>query len=486
MEQNACLPCLPRLNPPFLKNFSRGQRSPAVTRSGTLYFPIWLAYATGALEQDGHDLDLIDAIADDLTPEQVADRIDSFDPGLIILETSTPSIESDVETADLLTRQGRFTVLVGTHPSALPAQTISLGSRFHGVVTGEYEIPLLELARRLESCISIEGVPGLSLRNGSGSSPPAESGLLSDLDSLPFVSSVYARHLDVSRYNNPNALHPQVMIMGGRGCPHGCSFCVFPQTLQGRAMRCRSIENIVAEMRWVEDNLSDVRAVFFEDDTISVNRKRLRELACAIREEGLTISWTANMRADVDFDTLLNCREAGLRSVCVGFESGSDLILETMRKAITTTTMRQFARDARKAGILVHGCFMVGIQGETRETMEQTLEFALDLDPDTAQFYPLMVYPGTEAYREAMAKGNLSGGSWRNWLTDNGLHNCVVRTDSLSGRELVDFCDYARRRFYLRPRYMLRKGWHCVIDADERRRTLKAFGTFRKHIFRRS
>jgi len=474
------------LNPPFLKNFSRGQRSPAVTRSGTLYFPIWLAYATGALEQAGHDLDLIDAVADDLTLEQVVDRIDSFDPGLIILETSTPSINSDVETADLLTGPGRFTVLVGTHPSALPAQTISLGSRFQGVVTGEYELPLLELARRLESGIDIAGVPGLFLRDGSVYSPPTEGALLSDLDSLPFVSSVYERHLDVSRYNNPNALHPQVMVMGGRGCPHGCSFCVFPQTLQGRAMRCRSIENIVAEMRWVEDNLSYVRAVFFEDDTISVNRERLKELASAIREEGLTISWTANMRADVDFDTLLSCREAGLRSVCVGFESGSDLILRTMRKGITTATMRQFMHDARKAGILVHGCFIVGMQGETSETMERTLEFALELDPDTVQFYPLMVYPGTEAYREADAKGNLAGGSWRNWLTDDGLHNCVVRTESLSSRELVDFCDHARRRFYLRPRYVIRKAWHCVIDADECRRTLKAFGTFRKYIFRRS
>jgi radical SAM superfamily enzyme YgiQ (UPF0313 family) len=475
------------LNPPFLKNFSRGQRSPAVTRSGTLYFPIWLAYATGALEQAGHELDLIDAVASNLTLEQVVDRIDSFDPGLIILETSTPSIESDVETADLLTGPGRFTVLVGTHPSALPSETISLGSIFHAVVIGEYELPLLELARRLESGIPIAGVPGLSLRDRGVSSPPAQKcGLLSDLDSLPFVSSVYDRHLDVSRYNNPNALHPQVMVMGGRGCPHGCSFCVFPQTLQGRAMRYRSIENIVAEMRWVEDNLGYVRAVFFEDDTISVNRERLRKLACAIREEGLTISWTANMRADVDFDTLLSCREAGLRSVCVGFESGSDLILQTMRKAITTTTMRQFARSARKAGILVHGCFMVGIPGETGETMEQTLEFALDLDPDTAQFYPLMVYPGTEAYREAAAKGHLTGGPWRNWLTVDGLHNCVVRTESLSSRELVDFCDHARRRFYLRPRYLLRKAWHCFVDADERRRTLKAFGTFRKYIFRRS
>jgi radical SAM superfamily enzyme YgiQ (UPF0313 family) len=275
------------------------------------------------------------------------------------------------------------------------------------------------------------------------------------------------------------------MVMGGRGCPFGCSFCVFPQTLTGRRLRQRSVEDMVGEMLWVERNMPRVRAVFFEDDTISADRERLRRLAAEMRRRGVSISWTANMRADVDYETLRACREAGLRTVCVGFESGSPGLLRNMGKGIDPDTMRDFARAARKAGVLFHGCFMVGIRGETAETMRQTLDLALELDPDTAQFYPLMVYPGTRAYREAERDGNLVPATWRDWLDREGLHSCVVRTGELSPRELVEFCDYARRRFYLRPRYLLRKLLSSVVDSDERHRILKAFGTFWRHLLGR-
>ena len=249
--------------------------------------------------------------------------------------------------------------------------------------------------------------------------------------------------------------------------------------------RFRSVEDVVGEMLWVEENMPGVRAVFFEDDTISVNRRRLRELAAEMRRRGVSISWTANMRADVDYETLLACRKAGLRTVCVGFESGSPHLLRNMGKGITPDQMRSFARNARRAGVLFHGCFMVGIRGETAETMEQTLRLALELDPDTAQFYPLMVYPGTRAYSEAREDGNLLPTSWREWLDGEGLHSCVVRTEELSPDQLVEFCNYARRHFYLRPRYILRKLLASIRDPDERHRTLKAFGTFWRYLFGR-
>jgi anaerobic magnesium-protoporphyrin IX monomethyl ester cyclase len=476
------------VNPPFLKSYSRGQRSPAVTKSGTLYYPIWLAYATGALQDAGHEMDLIDAPADSLGAEEVLDRINRFAPGLVIVETSTPSIVSDAAFADSACCAGRTVVLVGTHPSALPRETLELGSSFSAVVKGEYELPLTGLAAELDSGGDPSRVPGLLLRGRAGCEPldTGKAGFLQDLDALPFVSTIYARFLDIPKYNNPNALHPQVMIMGGRGCPFGCTFCVFPQTLQGRGFRHRSIANIVDEMLWVESHLPAVRAIFFEDDTISVDTGRLRELAGAMIAAGVRISWTSNMRATVDCETLSLCRRAGLRSVCVGFESGSDAMLRSMGKGITVEDSRSFAASAKKAGVLVHGCFMVGTAGETRETMQETLDLALEIAPDTAQFYPMMVYPGTEAYRQAAEAGNITAGSFREWLTPDGLHNCVVKTGQLSSDDLVDFCDATRRRFYLRPGYVLRKLWRSLLDPDERRRTLKAFSTFRRYLFRSS
>jgi len=473
------------LNPPFLPRFSRGQRSPAVTRSGTLYYPIWLSYAVGALEQAGHEVLYLDAPAECIDLEEVLRRVEAFSPEMAVVETSTPSIRNDVDAADELEGRGIPTFLVGTHPSALPEETLAMGARFSGLVVGEYEMPLVGAAAALQEGSELESVPGLHLRRPGGSVSTGPGRRVKDLDSLAFVSGVYARHLPIRSYNNPNALHPQVMILGGRGCPNYCSFCVFPQTLTGRTVRMRSISNIVAEMRWIEENMPGVKAVFFEDDTLSADTDRLRALAGAIAEAGVSISWTANMRANVDYETLAACRKAGLRSVCTGFESGVPGLLGRMRKGVDIDTMRRFTADARRAGVLVHGCFLFGIEGETAETMEQTLRFALELDPDTAQFYPLMVYPGTEAYREAEAAGHLSQACWRDWLGPEGLHNCVIRTDSLSGAEIAEFCDRARQKFYLRPGYIARKAFRSLADRDERRRTMMAFKSFRHHLLPR-
>lgn len=472
------------LNPPFLPGFSRGQRSPAVTRSGCLYYPIWLSYAVAALEQAGHDVQFIDAPAMDLSAGNVMEIVRGFRPSLVVVETSTPSIHDDVVMADDLTAAGFTVLLVGTHPSALPEETLALGSSFRGVVAGEYERPLLAAAEALAGAMPLEIVPGLVLRTPEGfvATPGAEP--LEDLDSLPFVSSVYARHLPVRRYSNPNALHPQVMIMGGRGCPNRCSFCVFPQTLTGHRFRPRSPGNIVDEVEWVAENMREVRAVFFEDDTMTADKTRLSALALEMLRRGVKLSWSCNMRADMDFKTLSLCRKAGLRTVCVGFESGSDEMLSAMGKNLTTARMRVFASDCARARVRVHGCFMVGTRGETRSTMEKTLKFALELNPDTAQFYPLMVYPGTLAYRYACQDGCLIPSSFRDWLKPDGTHNCVVRTGELTPDDLVEFCRHARRRFYLRPRYILGKLRRTMGDTDELRSVLLALRTFRRHMLR--
>lgn len=476
------------LNPPFLPYFSRGQRSPAVTRSGTLYYPIWLSYAVGSLEKAGHTVQLIDSPAMELSTEQTLKRILDFGPELIVVETSTPSIINDTEIADTLASKGITVFIAGTHPSALPEETVRLGSFFTGAILGEYEKPLLSIAEALSSSGKLQGIPGTAVRCSPGEAivvtPP--DGFIEELDSLPFVSSVYSKHLPVERYNNPNALHPQVMIMGGRGCPNRCTFCVFPQTLTGRVYRSRSKENVVEEMLWVQQNMPGVKAVFFEDDTIAADTSRLRSLAKEMIKRGVTISWTCNMRASVDLETLKICRSSGLRSVCVGFESGSDEILRSMKKGLSTERMKQFAADAASAGILVHGCFLFGIPGETRATAETTLEFALKLNPDTAQFYPLMVYPGTDAYSEVSRAGLLAATSWRDWLKEDGTHACVVRTSDMTPDELVEFCNYARRKFYLRFSYILRKAWRSLFDRGEMHRTILAFKTFRKHLFRRN
>lgn len=476
------------LNPPYLKNFSRPQRSPAVTKSGTLYFPMWLAYAVGVLEEAGHQVDFIDAPADGHDLEYVTGRTKKLDPELIVCDTSTPSIYNDVSVAGGLKDActSAFVVLTGTHVSALPEETLKIDARIDAVAIHEYEKTLLELAETLTNKGNITGVAGLSFQdNGEITHNPLRP-YMEELDELPFVSKVYKKFLNIENYFNPNALFPMVTITTSRGCPFKCTFCVYPQTLMGRGYRLRSVENVVDEIEYIVNNFPRAKAIFFEDDTLTVNKKRCVELSESLIERGIGISWTANARVGLDLETMKKMKAAGCRSFCVGFESGNQGILDNMKKSSKVELMFDFMDNAKKAGILVHGCFLAGLPGETKDTMRETLELAKKLQPDTVQFYPVMVYPGTEAYDWYKEKGLLITDDFSKWITPGGLHNTVVKTEDLSPADLVKFCDDARREFYLRPSYLAYKLKQMLFHPEEIKRTLKSGRTFVKYLLKGS
>ncbi len=476
------------LNPPFFRKYSREQRSPAVTKSGTLYYPMWLSFGAAYLEKMGNEILLLDAPADDLDLETVKARALEYKPGMLVVSTSTPSIYNDIDIAQKLKNVlgDPFTVLVGTHVSAEPEESLELGPNVDAVARREFETILADLAAALDRGEDLSKVEGITYRsNGQILSTP-DAPLLEDLDEIPHVSKIYKRFLDIKKYFNPNARYPMVTLITSRGCAYDCSFCVYPQTFSGNKLRYRSTADVIEELKYVVDAFPEMKGIFFEDDTLTTNRSRCRELCRAIIDSGLKISWTANCRADMDYETLSIMKRAGCRTVCVGFESGSQKILDDIRKGADTAKMEQFMVDARRAGILVHGCFIAGLPGDTRETMEETLELAKRIMPDTAQFYPLMTYPGTVAYKGFVEAGMLAAETYSDWLTDEGLHNCVVRTETLTPREIVEFCDRARREFYLRPRYLAYKLKQVITRPSEIPRTLKAAQTFFKYLFRGS
>jgi radical SAM superfamily enzyme YgiQ (UPF0313 family) len=259
-----------------------------------------------------------------------------------------------------------------------------------------------------------------------------------------------------------------------------------PQTLQGHKYRKRSIESIVQEFLYIRDNFPNVKEIMIEDDTLTADKKRCRELSEAlIATGGHRIPWSANSRADVDYDTMCLMRKAGCRLFCVGFESGEQSILDNIEKGITLDKIYDFISNARRAGILIHGCFMVGNRGETRETLQKTLKFAKELNPDTAQFYPIMAYPGTSDYEYFKEKGWVVSQDFRKWLTSDGLHSSVVSNPSLTYEELVKFCDRARKEFYLRPAYIFSKFRQMIAYPQEAKRIIKAGFTFMKYLFKR-
>lgn len=469
--------------------FSRASRSPAVTKSSTLYYPFFLAYATGVLEDDSFDVTLIDAPAQGLNRRQTIEKIKHLHPDIVICETSTPSIENDLEViAELKKASPAFIVAVGTHVSALPDEVLNNSPALDAIARREYEYTVRDLARKIKedrTTANLTEIKGLSFRNNGQIRHNPDRPLIENLDELPFVSRVYRDHLrgHINSYFYGANLHPVVAILSGRGCPHRCAYCVYPQTMTGHKYRLRTVTNVVDELEFIKRQLPEVREIFLEDDTLTVNSQRAQALSQEIIDRNLKITWSTNSRADADFQTLKIMHKAGCRLLCVGFESSSQQVLDKLQKHINQDRFIKFRKDAARAGLLIHGCFMYGNEGETHETMKQTLALAKKLNCDTAQFYPIMVYPGTRAYDDYKKQGLINTQKYSEWLTSDGLHNCVVSLPGISNQELVNFCNFSRRQFYLRPRYIASKLTQIVTRPRETKRIMRASGTMLKYLF---
>lgn len=477
------------LNAPYHPKFSRSQRSPAVIKSGVMYYPIWLAYATGVLEQEGFNVRLLDAPAEGYDLQYVLDFCEQFRPSLLVIDTSTPSIYNDIRVAEAIReRLGEiFVLMVGPHVTAQPVESLNAGGVVNAVARGEYDYTVRDVARALDGDGDMSTVLGLTYKDQDGEiHANPDRPLILDLDSLPFVSEVYKRHLKVENYFYSITQYPEVAIITGRGCPYHCTYCVWPQTITGHGYRKRSIENVADEFEYVARELPQVKEIFIEDDTLTVDQRRSVALSKELIRRGNQLAFTANSRADITFETLDNLRQAGLRLVCVGFESGDQQVLDNIKKQIKVEQFYQFRDDARRAKVLVHGCFMAGNPGETPATLQKTLELAKRLNPDTAQFFPVMLYPGTEAYETAVNQGYLNTRDFDRWLTEDGLHRTLIEMPGLSATEITEWCDQARRSFYLRPRFIFSKLWEIVSRPKEIRRIFKASQTFFRYLFRPS
>jgi len=454
-----------------------------------MYYPIWLAYATGVLEQDGFNVKLVDAPAAGHDLPCVLNLADEFRPRMVVIDTSTPSIYNDVEVAEAIKRRipDAFILFVGTHVSALPEATLRISSIVDAVARGEYDYTVRDLARLLDGGGDLGTILGLSYRDGAGVIVHnTDRSLIEDLDALPFVSRVYGRHLDVEDYFYSITRYPEMTIIAGRGCPYHCTYCLWPQTLTGCGYRRRSAASVAEEFEFIARKFPQIKEVFIEDDTLTVSEAYSVALAEALIHNGNRLPFTANSRADVSFKTLSCLKQSGLRLLCVGFESGDQNVLDTLGKGIKVEQFYRFREDARQARVLIHGCFMAGSPGETRESLAKTLSLAKRLNPDTVQFFPLMVYPGTQAYEWARDNDCLTTEDFREWLTPDGLHVSTLNLPNLPAGDVVAWCDDARRSFYLRPRYMLAKLWEMVSHPREAPRILKAARVFARYLFRPS
>jgi radical SAM superfamily enzyme YgiQ (UPF0313 family) len=487
------------LNPPFHPRFSREQRSPAVTKSGTLYYPKWLATAAGVAIKNGHEVDLVDAPAAGFSVQAVIDRIAAKNIEAVVCDTSTPSILNDVSVMNALSAANPklHTLMVGRHVSSLPKETLAMSDSLQAVAIREYEYTVRDWLEAKACGADLSQVDGLVYRDSKSGEIVAnkQRAAIHNLDELPFVSEVYKRYLHTPDYFYGHSLWPLVVFDTSRGCPYHCSFCVYPQTFSGHTMRYRSVGNVADEFEFVAREMPEIKTVMLEDDTFIVSKPRTLELANELIRRGNKLPFDANCRADIgaDVELLSTLHKAGARLFCVGFESGDVEVINGMKKnnddrrdAKYHEEAHKFVRRCQESQIMVHGCFMVGNLNETPASMEKTLSFAKALRPDTAQFFPIMVYPGTVAYQEAKKRDYIQIEDWGAWLTKDGLHNSVVTLPNITHEQLVSFCDRARRSFYLAPRYLLYKLKQSLKDPRELQRNVKGFLTLSKYLLKGS
>ncbi len=456
------------LNPPSYKGFDggAGSRYQARREIRSFWYPTWLAYPAGMIKKSR----LVDAPAEGLNTEDVVRLAEDFD--LIAMSTSTPTVSHDVKLVETLKDKYPKIIigLVGPHTMVRPIETMGLSRELDFVTTGEFDYSITAIA----SGIPFQKINGLIFRDKNGLTRTPDRPLLENLNELPFVSPIYARDLNIENYYNGYLLHPYVSLYTGRGCRARCTYCLWPQTISGHAYRVRSIQNVYEEMQLAKHLFPYVKEFFFDDDTLTEEPERAAALAKMLKPLGIT--WSCNARANVRKDILRVLKDCGLRLLTVGFESGNQKILNNIKKGIHITQAREFMKATKDLGILVHGAFILGLPGETAETIEETMQFALELDPYSIQVSLVAPYPGTEIYEQGMRKGWIKQEGVQ--LLNNGVQNAVISYEDLSSEYIFESIERFYRKFYLRPRPILRILKEMLQDKHEFFRRVREGGEF--------
>ena len=406
----------------------------------SFWYPTWLAQAAAMVE----GAKLIDAPPHRLGFDDIVDDLKAHE--LIVIHTSTPSFKSDCKTATMIKEINPSAVVgfIGAKVAVQPQESLAACPAVDFVARSEYEFTVQELAggRRWS------GIKGMSFRNKAGTIVHNEErDVLMDMDRLPSVLPVYKRDLDVTNYFGGYLKHPYMSWYTGRGCKSRCTFCLWPQTIGGHKYRVRSVATVVEEAKYVQREFPQVREIFFDDDTLTDNIARVEELA---RELGkLGIAWSCNAKANVPRKTLEILKDNGLRLLLVGYESGNQKILHNIKKGMLVDVARRFAKDCHELGILVHGTFILGLPGETRETIEETLEFAKQVNPRTLQVSLAAPYPGTFLYSQAKQNGWFAEDI--DLLTDDGTQIAPLNYPKLGHSEIFQSVEDFYKKFYFRP-----------------------------------
>ena len=468
------------LNPPSFEGFDggAGSRYQARREIRSYWYPTWLAQPAALVP----DSKLVDAPPVGLSLDDIIPLARGYD--LVVVHTSSPTFASDVKVAEALKAENPAVVVgfVGSKVAVQPERSLAASSAIDFVAREEFDYTIAEVAEGRP----LASVAGLSFLNPNGQAvhnPGRE--LLADMDRLPFVTPVYQRDLRIEDYYIGYLLHPYVSLYTGRGCRSRCTFCLWPQTVGGHIYRTRSVGNVLEEAALVRRLFPQVRELFFDDDTFTDDRGRAMEIARGLGRLGIT--WSCNAKASVPRQTLQVLADNGLRLLLVGYESGSQQILVNIKKGLRVERARRFAADCRDLGITVHGTFILGLPGETAETIQETIRFAREVNPHTIQVSVAAPYPGTELYRQAQENGWLPADSdGAGLVSERGTQLAALSYPQLGHTEILESVDEFYKRFYFRAGKLAEMSAELLRRPEMAARRLREGGEFLRFLGRRA
>jgi len=466
-------------NPSFGENFVRVARWSAKSRGRVQRHPEYLLIAAQVLIDAGHEVSFVEAAARNFSPEESYLAVAESRPELVVIHATTPSIYQDIEQAKAVkARTGAKIIFVGQHVSAEPDDTMNIGrGAVDYIARGEYDYILRDLADGLAP----EKINGLTWQKGADviNNPDREC---LDVNELPFP----AWHLIKPEwYPDAGKKFPFLTLLTGRGCNNACTFCRDPQLMYGYRLRMRDAKRVVDEMEFDLKIHPQIREIMFETDTFAANRQHAQEVCMEIIRRGLNkrISWSCNARIDTALELLPFMRQAGCRMLMVGYEFGYNEAFRAVRKGGVSIEMaRRFTETAYKLGFTIHGCFMIGAPGETKDSARATINFAKSLPMDTIQITGIATYPGTVMYKWAKENGYLLANDWRDWLTAEGEQKTLLNYPQLSNKAIDALIDQGLREFYLRPIQM----WRMLVSIrslGDFYRKLYGLGAFVSYFF---
>src|ERR1700686_4698802 len=443
------------LNPPSFENFDggAGSRWPATREIESYWYPVWLAYPTGMLE----GARLLDAPPHHITAEETIRTCKDYE--LLVLFTSTPGFPGDVRIAEAIKDSNPQIKIafVGPHVSVLPEKSLMEAKVIDVACRKEFDYSIVEYAQGKP----IEDILGISYRKNGHVVHNPDRPTIENLGALPHVTDVYRRDLDVRRYNVPFLLHPFVSLYTTRGCPAQCTFCLWPQTLSGHPWRKRSTDDVAREMAKAKDYWPYVKEFFFDDDTFNLQKARTIELCAKLKPLGLT--WSCTSRVTTDFETLKAMKDAGCRLLIVGFESGDPQILKNIKKGATVERARDFVKDCHDLGLIIHADFILGLPGETKESIRNTINFAKTLDCETIQVSVAHAYPGTEFYDFAARNNFITNEK----MEDGGGHQMAhIEYPGLPTEYVMEMVHKFYDEYYFRPKAAFPVVWKAIVNRD--------------------